>query len=118
MLSNQPDEDELPADAPSGARPGLWVDERSSGPRPTLRRGSHRDTPPFDGLYLNERRRAYFTLRPVKGNVKWPRGRPPDSNLWVVPFAAVHPLHQQGERVNCTPKDGLEREAVWQFLCP
>lgn len=65
---------------------GFWVDERSSGPRPTLRRGSHRNTPPFDGLYLNERRRANFTLRPVKGNVKWPRGRPPDSNLWVVPF--------------------------------
>lgn len=97
---------------------GFWVDERSSGPRPTIRRGPHRDSPPFRGLYLNEWNcRAYFTQRRIGGQLKWPQDRQPDQALWVFP-TAINLWHQRDGRYNCTPKDGLEREAIGQFLRP
>lgn len=94
----------------------FWAHEHSTGW--AVRSGPSCDTTPFDGLYLNEyRRRAYFTLRPIKGNIQWPKGRRPDPDLWVeLDHSAVRSLHRRDGRRNYAPRDGLECTAVRQFL--
>ena len=95
---------------------GFWAHKHSTGW--TIRSGPRPDTTPFDGLYLNEyHRRAYFTLKPINRRIKWPQDKLPAPGLWVeLDSIAVGSLQRRDGRRNYAPRDGLEREAVRQFL--
>ena len=95
---------------------GFWTHER---PGRLVRKGPSKDCNPFPGLFLNERARlAYFTLKPIGGNIQLPRGRCPDLALWVeLAPHQVGPKQSTGGRRNYAPRDGQECEAVREFLC-
>lgn len=87
-----------------------WAPERSHGWRRTLRRGPSVESPPFRGLYMNEHDgRAYFTMLSVCA-------LEPAPDLWCWEPDYVNPKHRSTLRRNITPKDGMERRALEQFL--
>ena len=95
---------------------GFWAHKHRAGW--TIRSGPCRDTAPFPGLYLNKYQgRVYVTQKPIDGCIKWPHGKPPDPDLWVeLDPIAVGSLQRRGGRRNYAPRNGMEREAVWEFL--